>query len=88
MATKVYNQSNCENGEIKKGDKLLKNRHIISVMSQTSFFFVLIGDPAMSRSSWLVRSLDGEFLKKCFIHDFSRLHFIFEWIWKFYDDMG
>ena len=61
MATKVYNQSNCENGEIKKGDKLLKNRHIISVMSQTSFFFVLIGDPAMSRSSWLVRSLDGEF---------------------------
>ena len=51
MATKVYNQSNCENGEIKKGDKLLKNRHIISVMSQTSFFFVLIGDPAMSRSS-------------------------------------
>ena len=37
--------------KLKKGDKLLKNRHIISVMSQTSFFFVLIGDPAMSRSS-------------------------------------
>ena len=37
--------------KLKKSDKLLKNRHIISVMSQTSFFFVLIGDPAMSRSS-------------------------------------
>ena len=31
--------------------KLQKHRHIISVMSHTSFFVVFIGDPAMSRSS-------------------------------------